>query len=50
MIMAAVALLHDKPQPTDDDITSAMYRNVCRCCSYPKILSAVRRASGKGEK
>ncbi len=49
MIMAAVALLREKPQPTDDDIISAMYRNVCRCCSYPKIMAAVKRAGTKKE-
>ncbi len=49
MIMAAVALLREKPEPTDDDILSAMYRNVCRCCSYPKIMAAVKRAGAKKE-
>ncbi len=50
MIMAAVALLADKPAPTDDDIVNGMYRNVCRCCSYPKIMAAVKRAAGKEAK
>jgi aerobic-type carbon monoxide dehydrogenase small subunit (CoxS/CutS family) len=50
MIMAAVALLDDKPRPTDAEIASGMNRNICRCCSYPKILDAVRRASGQGGK
>jgi aerobic-type carbon monoxide dehydrogenase small subunit (CoxS/CutS family) len=47
MIMAAVALLDEKPHPTDAEIASGMNRNICRCCSYPKILDAVRRASGR---
>jgi len=46
MIVAAVALLAEKPQPTDADIVAGMNRNVCRCCSYPKIVEAVRRAAG----
>jgi aerobic carbon-monoxide dehydrogenase small subunit len=50
MIMAAVALLADKPSPTDDEIISGMNRNICRCCSYPKIAAAVRRASSKEAK
>jgi aerobic-type carbon monoxide dehydrogenase small subunit (CoxS/CutS family) len=50
MIMAAVALLTDKPSPTDDEIISGMNRNICRCCSYPKIAAAVRRASSKEAK
>jgi carbon-monoxide dehydrogenase small subunit len=48
MIVAAVALLADKPNPTDADIVAGMNRNVCRCCSYPKIMEAVRRAAGHG--
>lgn len=47
MILAAVALLDEKPKPTDAEIASAMNRNICRCCSYPLILGAVRRASGR---
>jgi len=50
MIMAAVALLTDKPTPTDDEIIAGMNRNICRCCSYPKIAAAVRRASSKEAK
>jgi aerobic-type carbon monoxide dehydrogenase small subunit (CoxS/CutS family) len=47
MIMAAVALLQEKPDPTDADILAGMNRNICRCCSYPKIIQAVRRAAGR---
>ena len=47
MIVAAVALLNDKPRPTDAEIVSGMNRNICRCCSYPQIVDAVRRASGR---
>jgi len=45
MIMAAVALLQSKPKPTDDDIIAGMNRNLCRCCGYPKIIAAIKRAS-----
>ena len=45
MIMAAVALLAEKPHPSDAEILSGMNRNICRCCSYPKITSAIRRAA-----
>ncbi|HTQ38649.1 MAG TPA: (2Fe-2S)-binding protein [Pirellulales bacterium] len=45
MIMAAVALLNDKPHPTEAEIVAGMNRNICRCCSYPKISNAVRRAA-----
>ncbi len=45
MIIAAVALLKAKPKPTDDDILIGMNRNLCRCCGYPKIIAAIKRAS-----
>jgi aerobic-type carbon monoxide dehydrogenase small subunit (CoxS/CutS family) len=45
MIIAAVALLADKPHPSDAEILAGMNRNICRCCSYPKITGAVRRAA-----
>jgi aerobic carbon-monoxide dehydrogenase small subunit len=48
MIMAAVALLSEKPNPSDAEIVAGMNRNVCRCCSYPKITKAVRRAALNG--
>ncbi|WP_165246985.1 (2Fe-2S)-binding protein [Paludisphaera soli] len=44
MIVAAVALLEANPAPSDDEIAAGMDRNLCRCCSYPKIVKAVRRA------
>ena len=43
-IMAAVALLKDKPQPTDADINSQM-TNICRCGTYPRIRAAIHRAA-----
>ena len=43
-IMAAVALLERKPAPTDQDIDLAM-SNLCRCGTYPRIRSAVKRAA-----
>jgi carbon-monoxide dehydrogenase small subunit len=46
MIMATVALLKEKPKPSEDDIRSWMSKNICRCCSYPRITDAVRRAAG----
>jgi len=42
-IMAAVALLKEIPQPTDEDIDDAM-TNLCRCGTYPKIRAAIKRA------
>ncbi len=49
MILSAVALLREKPAPTDDDIVTAMNGHICRCNGYVKILSAIRLAAGGGE-
>ncbi len=43
-IMAAVALLRDKPKPTDADINNTM-TNICRCGTYPRIRAAIHRAA-----
>ncbi len=47
MILSAVALLQDKPNPTDDEIVAGMNGNICRCNGYVKIKNAVRRAAEK---
>ena len=45
-IMSAVALLKEKPQPTDLDIDQAMSGNLCRCGTYPRIRAAIHTAAG----
>jgi nicotinate dehydrogenase subunit B len=45
MIMRTVALLEQESDPNDDQIRDALAGNVCRCCTYPRILRAVHRAS-----
>ena len=50
MIMGAHALLAAVPRPTDDDILEHMNGNICRCGTYPRIIAAIHRASGKGGK
>ena len=45
MILTTVALLREKPNPTDEQILAAINGNLCRCCAYPVILKAVRRAA-----
>ncbi len=44
-IMGAAALLAAKPDPTDKDIDAALSGNVCRCGTYLRIRSAVKRAA-----
>lgn len=44
-IIAAVALLEDKPAPTDRDIDAAMEGNLCRCATYVRIRAAIKEAA-----
>ena len=44
-VMSAVALLRRSPNPTDEEIRSAMSGNLCRCGTYPKIEKAIRQAA-----
>ena len=44
-IMAAAALLRERPDPSDIDIDEAMSGNICRCGTYARIRRAIRRAA-----
>ena len=44
-IVAAAALLNDKPNPSDKDIDEAMSGILCRCGTYPRIRRAIHRAA-----
>jgi isoquinoline 1-oxidoreductase alpha subunit len=44
MIMAATALLKDKPRPTDADIDAAM-TNICRCGTFQEVRKAIHAAA-----
>jgi len=46
-IMSTYALLRDVPDPTDDEILSALEGNLCRCTGYGKIVEAVRLAADR---
>jgi len=45
MIMSSVALLSKNPNPSEQDIVRFMDGNVCRCGTYPRIVSAIRKAA-----
>jgi len=45
MIMAAEALLRRNPQPSDNDIRTALSGNLCRCTGYVKIIESVQAAA-----
>jgi xanthine dehydrogenase YagT iron-sulfur-binding subunit len=44
-ILAAIALLGDNPNPSEDDVRHGMSGNLCRCGTYPKIVRAVLAAA-----
>lgn len=45
-IMQAIALLKEKPKPTDSDIDTAMQGVLCRCGTYQRIRTAIKAAAG----
>jgi carbon-monoxide dehydrogenase small subunit len=45
MILATKALLDENPQPTRDEIKTALAGNLCRCTGYVKIVDAVEAAA-----
>jgi carbon-monoxide dehydrogenase small subunit len=47
MVMAAVSLLEDHPNPSEDEIRHGLEGNLCRCTGYHNIVKAVQAvASG----
>jgi isoquinoline 1-oxidoreductase alpha subunit len=44
-IMSAVALLKNNPQPTDEEIKTAMNGNLCRCGTYDRIQKGIKNAA-----
>jgi len=44
-IVSVYALLRETPDPTDDQIRTALEGNLCRCTGYEKIVDAVRLAA-----
>jgi isoquinoline 1-oxidoreductase alpha subunit len=46
MIMAVVALLVAKANPSEDDVAAAI-TNVCRCGTYPRVKRAIRALASK---
>jgi aerobic-type carbon monoxide dehydrogenase small subunit (CoxS/CutS family) len=50
MIMSGVALLQKTPAPNKQDIVRGMEGNVCRCCTYSRIVYAIELAAKGGAK
>ena len=45
MVLTAVALLERNPKPTEAQIVDGMNGNLCRCCGYPNLVAAVKKAA-----
>ena len=45
MVMAGKALLDRNPNPTEEEIRSALKGNICRCTGYRKIIDGIRLAA-----
>ena len=47
MMMTSVALLEEKPNPTEDEIRLAISGNLCRCTGYVNIVKSIQYAAQK---
>jgi carbon-monoxide dehydrogenase small subunit len=45
LIVSSAVLLDENPDPSEDDVMTALAGNLCRCTGYTKITEAVRDAS-----
>lgn len=45
MMLAAVDLLNENPDPTEDEIREGLEGNLCRCTGYQNIIKAVQSAA-----
>lgn len=50
MIMGLVGALQQKPVPSDEELLTRMNGHLCRCCGYPNIVNAIRRAAAQARK
>jgi carbon-monoxide dehydrogenase small subunit len=48
MVMAAVSLLEEHPNPSEADVREGLEGNLCRCTGYHNIVKAVLAAAGSG--
>ena len=45
LIVSSAALLNENPDPSEDDVQTALAGNLCRCTGYTKITEALKDAS-----
>ncbi len=48
MVMAAISLLKENPNPSEDDVRIGLEGNLCRCTGYHNIVKSVLDAATKG--
>jgi carbon-monoxide dehydrogenase small subunit len=48
MIMQAIDVLNDNPNPTEQEIRVGLEGNLCRCTGYHNIVKAVQQVAGAG--
>jgi carbon-monoxide dehydrogenase small subunit len=46
MIMAAIDLLRDNANPSEEEVRDGLEGNLCRCTGYQNIVKAVQAAGG----
>jgi carbon-monoxide dehydrogenase small subunit len=46
MVLAAVALLDEHPDPSEAQVRDAIAGNLCRCTGYAKIVEAIMSVAG----
>lgn len=49
MIVSAVALLEENPNPSEQEIIDFMQGHICRCGTYARIIQAIQQAAGRRE-
>ena len=47
MVMAAISLLDENPNPTEEDVRIGLVGNLCRCTGYHNIVKSVLAAAKK---
>ena len=45
LIMGVVGILNANPRASADELVGGMRRHMCRCCNYPNLVKAIRRAA-----
>lgn len=47
MILGIVGAMNQNPNASDSEVLSQMNKHICRCCSYTRIRSAIRKVVNK---